>query len=79
MDTTTIEIQIVRDGDGRWASRWPSDLVAAGGSAGAGRSDTLRGLVAKIEAKGFEIVDQMGRVLIVRLPVTPTTIRTETP
>lgn len=59
---TTVTIR--RDFDGKWASTWPADIVRNGQSAGAGRHETQRGLVAAIRAKGYA-VERDGRTLIV--------------
>ena len=64
-DTTQhfhVVIDIVRDHDGRWASRWPAWLVTQGGSPGAGRHDARRDLIAAIEAKGWQLTHEAGDV-----------------
>ena len=50
-----------RDFDGKWALTWPADVVAAGGSAGAGRHETRRGLVAALEAAGWTLTEHDGQ------------------
>lgn len=55
-----ITIDLVRDFDGRWASRWPAKVVLDGLSAGAGRHDTRTGLVAAIEAQGWTLTHRHG-------------------
>lgn len=59
---TTVTIR--QDFDGKYAGTWPADIVKAGLSAGAGRHETQRGLVAAIRAKGYA-VEQNGRTLTV--------------
>lgn len=50
-----LEVVIERDVDGKWAARWPEAIVAAGMSAGAGRHEARRDLLAAIESAGFTI------------------------
>lgn len=64
-------VVIRKDFDGKWAATWPSDMVRAGLSAGAGRHETQAGLVAAIEAKGYRVERATGRSLL----VTPTEVR----
>ena len=61
-----VRVVIRKDWDGKWAATWPSEIVRAGLSAGAGRHETQSALVAAIEAKGFEVERPTRRSLLVR-------------
>ena len=61
-----VRVVIRKDWDGKWAATWPSEIVRAGLSAGAGRHDTQAELVAAIEAKGYEVERPTRRSLLVR-------------
>ena len=61
-----VRVVIRKDWDGKWAATWPSDIVRAGWSAGAGRHETITALVEAIEAKGYEVERATRRSLLVR-------------
>lgn len=54
-DMSEVTIIIDRDVTGAWRARWPADLVADGGSAGAGRHASRKALIAAIEARGWTV------------------------
>ena len=55
------KVEMRRDFDDKWALTWPAEVVSTGGSAGVGRHETRRGLIAAMESAGWSLTQHDGQ------------------